>query len=183
MTVAEIFKELASHMTKGLMVHSQMADYYRFLGLNGYAECHEYHFLKETKGYRKLQRYYTEHYNKLIPESGVEDPKIIPESWFNYIRSDVDAATMKTAVKNALTEWVDWEAKTKELYQKMYLELLDQGEIASATFIKEYVCDTSEEHRNAYEYWLHKNAIGYDISAMISEQNEKQCKYIEMMKD
>ena len=33
MTVEEIFKELATHALKGMMVHEEMCNYYDFLGL------------------------------------------------------------------------------------------------------------------------------------------------------
>ena len=36
--VADIFADISAHQIKGLMIHSQLADYYRFLGLEKYAE-------------------------------------------------------------------------------------------------------------------------------------------------
>ena len=40
MTVEEIFKNLANHMIKGLILHSELANYYDFLNLTGYKKCH-----------------------------------------------------------------------------------------------------------------------------------------------
>ena len=79
MTVEEIYSEISAHMIKGIMMHSQLADYYDFLGLGGYKRCHEYHYLEETMYHRKLNRYFINHHNKLIPEMEVEDPKVIPD--------------------------------------------------------------------------------------------------------
>ena len=45
MTREEIFTSLLNHMVKGLMVHDQMANYYDFLGLEEYKDCHEKHYL------------------------------------------------------------------------------------------------------------------------------------------
>ena len=41
MTVEEIFETLSRRMLDGIMLHSDMVDYYRFISLNGYAKCHE----------------------------------------------------------------------------------------------------------------------------------------------
>ena len=49
MTCEEIFTNLAEHQIKGMMVHEQLANYYDFLGLPGYRNCHEYHFMKERQ--------------------------------------------------------------------------------------------------------------------------------------
>jgi hypothetical protein len=66
MTVEEIFSKLASHMVEGIMIHDDMANAYDFLGLFGFAECHDYHHLEETKNYRCLSHYFSTHYHKLL---------------------------------------------------------------------------------------------------------------------
>ena len=68
MTVDQIFSEVSAHMIEGLMIHSQLSDYFNFLGLKGYAKCHKYHFFEESCNYKKLSWYYLTHYNKIIAE-------------------------------------------------------------------------------------------------------------------
>lgn len=164
-------------MIQGMMVHDQMANYYDFLGLKGYKRCHEYHFLCETLNYRSLNRYFINHHNMLIPELRVEDPALIPESWFTHVRSDVDADTKKNGVKSGLTKWVEWERDTKKLYEQMYQELMNIDEVASAMKIKEFICDVDKELKKAERYWLNKEATGYDMTLIIEEQNRKHKKY------
>ena len=48
MTIAEIYAKINEHMINGLMLHDQLANYYDFLGLEGYKRCHEYHYFKEN---------------------------------------------------------------------------------------------------------------------------------------
>ena len=122
MTIEEIFGHLSAHMVEGIMTHSQLADYYNFIGLKGYAKCHEYHYMCENKGFRNLSHYLLEHHNKLVPELSSSNPNVIPDSWFNYSRQDVDTATRKTAIQLGAETWVNWERKTKMLYQNMYNE-------------------------------------------------------------
>ena len=182
MTVDEIFRDLTAHAIQGMMAHDQFANYYDFLGLNGYKRCHEYHFMRETCSYRKLCRYFVSHYNKLVPYKEVDDPEVIPNSWYNYKRQDVDATTKKNAVKSALSKWIEWEMSTKRLYESMYKELMELGEVASACFVKELIEDVSCELKKAEGYMLNKSTTGFDLSDIIADQKHKHHKYKAKMK-
>ena len=177
MELKEIYSKLSEHMINGMMLHDQLANYYDFLGLKGYKRCHEYHFLDETLNYRSLCRYCINHHNILIPEPRFDNESVIPESWFNHVRSDVDVSTKKNAIKSALTKWVEWERDTKKLYQQMYKELMNIDEVASACKVKEFIKDVDMELKKAERYWLNKEAIGYDMSVIIEEQDRKHKKY------
>lgn len=177
MELKEIYSTLSAHMIQGMMAHDQLANYYDFLGLKGYKRCHEYHFLKETLGYRSLNRYFINHHNMLIPEVRVDDPKIIPDSWYSHVRSDVDMTTKQNGVRSGLTKWVEWERDTKSLYEQMYKELININEVASAFKIKEFICDVDMELKKAERYQLNKEATNYDMSMIIEEQNKKHKKY------
>ena len=170
MTVEEIFKDISAHMIKGLMVHSQLADYYRFLGLRKYAKFHEKQYEEESCNWRTLSRYYIEHYNKLIEEQRIDDPEIIPSDWFNYSRQDVDIMTKRRAVENGLQVWIDWEKGTKHMYEKMYSELMGLGRIATAVFLSQFICGVDDELSRAYEYHLYKKTVDYDMEHIVSEQ-------------
>lgn len=182
MTIEEIYADIAAHMIKGMMIHEQLANYYDFLGLGGYKRCHEYHYIEETVEYRRVCRYFINHHNKLIPEKPIENPNIIPESWYKYSRQDVDSATKKNAVKNGLTSWVNWEADTKRFYEDMYKQAMEIGEVASACKIKELVMCVDNELKKATRYHLNKEAIGYDIGAIIAEQNKMHDTYKKKIK-
>ena len=177
MTVDEIFAEVSAHMIKGLMIHTQLADYYDFLGLQGYKRCHEYHALKESCSYRGINRYFINHYNKLVPEKEIENPDIIPENWYRYTRQDVDANTKRNAVKSGLEKWVEWEQDTKKFYEQMYVELMNLQEVSGALKMKELICDVDQELKKAQRYHLNKMATDYNINSIISEQGRKHKKY------
>jgi len=55
----------------------------------------------------------------------------------------------------------------------MYSELLSLNEVASALFIKKYIEDVDIELEKAEKYWTYKKSIGYDMNAIISEQEDK----------
>lgn len=183
MELAEIYTKLASHMIKGVMFHTQMADYYDFLCLQGYRTCHEYHMYEEMSAYRSLCHYVVNHHDMLIPDERIESPNAIPASWYKHVRQDADVSTKKDAVKEGLVAWVNWETKTKKLYEQMYIELMNLGAVADACEIKKLVMDVDDELQKAKEYQLNKEAIGYDMSEIIAEQDCKKEKYEIKMKE
>ena len=170
MTIEEIFATLKAHALEGLVFHDEMTRYYDFLSLEGYKKCHEHHYEEESKGYRKLCSYYMEHFNRFIPRNRMDQPNVIPDSWYNYKRQDVDSSTKASGVKSAITKWVEWETQTKDLYEDMCGELLNIGEIAAADFLMCYVHDVDEELKYAQTKHLALETSGYDIIFIQSEQ-------------
>lgn len=177
MTVEETFSELSAHMIKGLMIHDQMADYYDFLSLSGYKRAHEYHYKKEMCSYRKLHRYFINHFGRLIEERRIEDPEIIPSSWLRYTRKEVDAGTKRNAVKNAIEKWVSWEKETKALFEKSFRDLSAANETAAAIFIQDFIKDVDCELKFAERKQLELEAVDYSLAFIISEQKRLHDKY------
>ena len=177
MTIDEIFGNINAHMIEGLMVHSQMSDYYNFLGLEGYNKCHEYHFYKESKSFRELNDYYFKHFNKFIVEMPNSNPNVIPADWYKYTRQQVDTATRKNGIANAMTKWVTWEKDTKAMYERMYQELIVMNEISAAMFIKKLIKEVNEEHAVACQKHLELKAMDFNVSDIILEQKELKDKY------
>lgn len=170
MTVEEIFSRMKAHALEGMVFHDEMARYFDFLNLCGYRECHKMHYEDETEGYRKLCEYYMNHFNRLLPNAPMERPNVIPESWLGYTRQDVDAGTKTSAVKTAIKRWVEWERETKDLYESMYAELLNENEIAAASFVLEYVKDVDRELKDAEKMHIDLESVGYDIGFILSNQ-------------
>lgn len=106
-----------------------------------------------------------------------QNPMSMMQSWYNYTRLDVDAGTLQNSVKLGLKMWLDWESETKVYYEKMYKELMDIGEVASANFILSYVEDVDCELKSVEKYALHKKATSYNLSGIISEQKSMHDKY------
>lgn len=167
MEVYEVFSRLKARMLEGMVFHDEMARYYDFLTLSGFRDCQREHYEEETKGYQTLCDYYMHHFNKLIPEQSMIRPDVIPDNWYNYQRADVDAGTKKSAVRNAVHRWVEWETDTKNIYEDMCGELLNNGEIAAYDFVLQYVKGVDEELKEAQ---THKNileTVGYDLLYII----------------
>lgn len=177
MTIDEVFASMAKHMIEGMMFHEQCSQYYLFLNLNGYAKCHEYHFLSESCGYLELCRHYICKHNKLIPNTNPNTSSVIPADWYQYSRMDVDIQTKRKSAKSILESWVSWEQKTKQTYQEIYCELLDSGCIADTRFVGKYISDVSDELEIAERCLLNKKTTDYDMVSMVEEQKEIEIKY------
>lgn len=177
MTVEEIFNKLASHMVEGIMYHDDMAKAYDFLALSGFARCHDYHHICETKSYRKLSHYYATHFHKLLKLEQLKQPQIVPDSWYKYKTTDVDIATKRSAVKELMEKWVAWETETKTLYQAMRQELCAIGEVAAALYLECLICDVDEELVWAQKKQIKFETLGYDIGAIIQCSDALHKKY------
>ena len=182
MTVEEIFTKLAQHIEEGICFHKTIAQAYDFLGLYGFAKCHIYHWIEETKGYECLLHYYSTHYYKLLNTTSPDKLDIIPMAWYKYDTMAVDTNTKRQATQNMMKKWVDWERETKKLYQEMYKELCDIGEVAAAMKIKCYIYDVSEELKHAEKKLIKLETIDYNINTIISWQQPMYKKYKKQMK-
>ena len=183
MTIDEIFSEINAHMIEGLMTHSQLSDYFAFIGLDGYQMCHKYHYFEENSNYKKLNDYYLHHYNKLIIERPFTNPSIVPENWYQYNRQDVNSQTRKAATQAGMTRWVDWEKSTKRLYEQKYQELLNLNAVSAAQELSKYIKDVDDELAEACQKQLELISIDYNISDIIQEQEELKKKYKKKLKE
>ncbi len=174
MNIEEIFASIANRLLQGAMVHQELTNYYNFLGLYGYKECHEYHFLEEICNYRKVVSHFMDVYNKFVIETRYENPRIIPESWRALTRYDVDINTKRSAVKNGVEKWITWETETKKFLEQMYHELVDMDEIAAALCLKKCIKGVDKEIIVAQKRYLEDMATDYDLSFIMSKQ---QCEY------
>ena len=172
MTVKEIFEQLTNHMLEGIMIHEQFISYYEFLGLDGYARCHEHHYKQESESYRKIYHYFMSTYNMLLPEPRFPQPQIIPESWHKYTRQEVDLKTKQSAVQQGLERWISWEKDTYSFYQQLYLELINNNKLIDAEEIKCLIYDVKEELSKAEQYQLNKIATNYNMIDIIKEQKK-----------
>ena len=76
-------------------------------------------------------------------------------------------STKKTAIKNGINMWVEWEKETKKLYESMYIELMNIGEIAAMLYVKGLICDVDCELKKVERYALDRKAMDYDLAILV----------------
>ena len=112
MGIEEIYALVSQRMLQGSMLHEQLANYYEFLGLEGYKCCHEYHLREEFRKYREFICYAITQTSRLVPKQSVDSltfNDIIPNNWYNFTRAEMDINTKRSSVKNAVEKWLHWE--------------------------------------------------------------------------
>lgn len=182
MTASDIFSEIASHMIEGIMVHEQLMNSYLFIGLPGYATCHEYHYLSESIGYSMFCEYIADHFDMLITGGIPLNPGLIPNSWMNTKRVSVTQQIRHEALEAAFNEWLKWEENTVNLYSDMYKELIKLNLIPASELVKKYILDAEEELAYARNELISKEAMDYDIVSILEEQEDCKKKYKKKIK-
>lgn len=183
MTVDESISIIIKQLLEGVMLHTQLCHYFYFLGLKGYAECQKYHYYDESASYMDLCKYYICHYHKLIAENNLENKNIVPNDWYNFTQFDVNITIRKTSIKTGIEQWVKWEKETKALLQQHYQNLINSNEIAFAEKLSEKIKHVDEELSKAEEILLTLQAIDFNISDIMPEQDELYEKYKKKIKE
>ena len=180
MPFEEICKLIAQRLLQGCMNHEQFANYYDFLGLEGYSIFHEYHFFEQMHGYREFITYYIDHQDKLVQDfspNSLSTFNIIPDNWYDYTRDDVDLNTRRNAVKSGLEKYIHWEKETKKFLEDMYTQTIQQGFIGISIQIKKYIKSVEEEIKHANKVYLEIKVTDYDMPTVVAKQDYLIKKY------
>ena len=78
---------------------------------------------------------------------------------------------VRQAVKHTLEMWVDWETKTKKLYEESYAELISNGDVGSALYISELIKDVDEELVEAKTLLMKNQHTDFDVVKIIEDQD------------
>lgn len=95
----------------------------------------------------------------------------------------VDANTKRTAVKDMMTKWIQWEKDTKQLYSEMHQELCTLGEVAAALKIDCFLKDVDDELVHAEKKYIKLETINYDINTIIGWQQPMYKKYKKQLEE
>lgn len=171
----EIFSEIESHQLLALMFHNDMIDYFEFLGMKGFQRLHEYQYYDESIGRRNLHKECMEVYNELIiPQNINFENKIdvIPKNWYNVncrlnVKSNFDKYT-----KKAFEDYLNWEKRTRDLYENVCCEFLRRNDLTSYDIIKKYLDDVVNELKEIYNIIQTLNIVNYDITYIREMQDD-----------
>lgn len=179
----DIFAEINARMIAALMFHSQMADYFDFLGFRGYKRIHEYQYFDEGKERRCLNRYYINHHNQIIPDRYDGVVQMIPDGWKTANRMSVGKSTKQKAVEDGFLQYREWESMTKELYEKYAVELRTGGMIADAIYVDGLVEDVDKELKCLERIMVDLISTGYDMTYIVESQKDIHDKYLDKLKE
>lgn len=173
----DVFNAISQHIVKGVMFHEQMADYFDFLNLQGLKRWSEYQFLCEGAELRGIHRYAINHLNRLVKDENIDASSVIPSSWFNATKMQVDNSTRKQAVKDAFDKWFEWEKDTKEFYEQQFKVLTDNAKIAEANKVNELICDVDHELKCVTRKMLEYKSVEWSLDYIVFDQKDLHEKY------
>lgn len=175
--VEQVYSEIDNRMARGLCFHEQLADYFCFLGLQGFKRMLEYQYMNECADKRKLHRRYIDMHHRILPVQQVKAPIFIPQSWNNYTTDNIDDSVIPKFVKSALAEWESWEEETKQTYEEAWNTLKDMGLATDAEHIKHMIKDVEKELKDIHRIGETLNGTGYDVNMIHGIQDKYHEKY------
>lgn len=182
-SVESIFSEINARMIAALMLHDQMADYFDFLGMKGYKRLHEYQYFSESMERKKLNQYYINHHNKLIPDIYSGQVAVIPENWITANRISVGKSTKQKGIEEGFHQYHEWESETKSLYEHYASKLREMGAVADAIMVEKIVEDVAQELKKLERIVVDLISSGYDMVYITESQQGLHDKYKEKLSE
>ena len=176
-SVEAIFSEINARMIAALMFHDQMSDYFDFLGMKGYKRLHEYQYFSESLERKKLDQYYINHHNKLIPDSYSGQVSMIPDGWRTANRISVGKSTKQKGIEDGFNQYHEWEADTKSLYEHYSSRLREMDAVADAIMVERLVEDVDKELKKLERIIVDLISSGYDMVYITESQQGIHDKY------
>lgn len=176
-SVESTFSEINARMIAALMFHDQMSDYFDFLGMKGYKRLHEYQYFAESLERKKLNQYYINHHNKLIPDIYSGQVTMIPENWQTANRISVGKSTKQKGIEDGFNQYHEWESETKNLYEHYSSRLREMGAVADAIMVEKLVEDVDSELKNLERIIVDLISSGYDMVYITESQQCIHDKY------
>lgn len=170
MTTHNIFTKLANRMVGAMMVHTQLTELFNFIDLEADAKRQKKQLHEETDGLLKLEKYAAQHHHILITS---DNPPQIDILNFDILERPNDKLSPDDKIhliQYALKEWIEWEKKSKVIYEDSYRNLIDMSEIATADFVLQYVRDVDKELRDAEFLYRVRDAIDWDLPTIYDKQ-------------
>lgn len=181
--IEDMYKQIDERMCQALSFHEQLADYFCFLGLQGFKRMAEFQYMKECAERRKMHRRYIDMHNKVLPVEDYRKPMMIPKEWSKHTRHDIDDSVIPKYVKMALTEWYEWEKETKEIYEDVCEQFRSMGLVADEEFIKRLILDVEKECKKIMRMYENLNGTGYDVTQIHGMQDKLHEKYKKKYED
>ena len=171
------YDNIGKTMVKGLMIHDQLTQYFAFLGFYGYSKFHEHQYIEESRRYQKFCLDYTKKYGKLIYMDKIDNPEVIPQTWYNYSTDDVNTQTKIQSIKNGFETWVNWEKEVIDILKVEYGKAFEDDDIYAMNVIMDILVDVMDEWENAKEKLRNLEVTDYDMTEIINCQRLLVDKY------
>jgi hypothetical protein len=157
-------------MVGAMMVHTQLTELFNFIDLKSDAKRQKKQLHEETDGLLKLEKYAAQHHHILITSDNPPQVDILNLDILERPNDKLSPDDKIHLIQYALKEWIEWEKKSKVIYEDSYRSLVDMSEIAAADFVLQYVKDVDKELRDAGLLYRVRDAIDWDLETIYDKQ-------------
>ena len=144
MPMHEIFKKLSNRMVGAMMIHTQLTELFNFIDLESDAKRQRKQLHEESDGLLKLEKYAAQHHHMLITSDNPPQVDILNLDILEHPNDKLSPDDKIHLIQYALKEWIEWEKKSKVIYEDSYRNLVDMSEIAAADFVLQYAKDVDK---------------------------------------
>lgn len=170
MTLHEIYTALANRMVGAMMIHSQLVQVFAFVDLLPDMRKQESQLQEETHGYSELNKYFIQHHHDILIADNPPQIDLLNISIFKKSNKELTSEDKSKIIQYGMKEWIEWERKSKILYEDSYRNLVDISEVASADFVSRYVRDVDLELKEAERIFRVREGIDWDLSTIYDKQ-------------
>lgn len=170
MTTHNVFTKLANRMVGAMMIHTQLTELFNFIDLKSDAKWQKKQLHDESNGLLKLEKYAAQHHHILITSDNPPQVDILNIDILKHPNDKLSPDDKIRLIQYALKEWIEWEKKSKVIYEDSYRNLVDMSEIAAADFVLQYVKDVDKELRDAELLYRVRDAIDWDLATIYDKQ-------------
>ena len=165
-----MIEQILDHIMKGVIFHIRLSEYYNFISLDGFSDFHAHQAKEEFCSSLKVQRYYMDNQDKLIPAIEFKpSDSIIPEDWYSHIKKDVDTATVRQGTKFAFDKWLEWDTQTKQFYEENYKTATG----CEKGILEKLIKDVTKEICEAKKEYMKLKISDYNIEVILKMQDKK----------
>lgn len=160
----EIFQIWNDHLLKGIMLYTQLSNCMDFSNMHGYKRKFEYESIEAFYTKKYFERYFINHYDKMLKDNNVENINIIPNEYSIYKRDAITRDFKKQYIKESLSKVKKYYQDTISFLNTAIKKATEENQMQDIEIFKKqlecYNCRLKKMNRHLIKL----NDINYDIN-------------------
>lgn len=162
MAAVDVLATVADRLVGGMMFHSDHADMCIFMGYKHLIKMHEDGFKDDSANLREIRSLCVRR-TGLIPRNGRQERTKTLDR-LSMKRMDVSDDDRMATLKECMSDWIEWEDGTAEVFRNAAKRLHEMGEMALSMRIAKLADETEDELSRARDLWCRLSATGWDAT-------------------
>lgn len=107
---------------------------------------------------------------------------VIPQTWYQHTRYDVDSNTKRNGVRDGFKRWIEYEKDTKQFLTEMAKRLEQADDKESARKLDYLIDHVEKEIEHAEEKMIALESANYDMNYILQQQEPLKEKYADKIR-